>query len=226
MPASKPQPLLAYLEVTKRRTFAMALDWPGWGRAGKTPEAALAALADYATRYAAAAEKAGVPFAADVAGQIRVTEEVAGNATTEFGAPAVFASGDADPWGGEEAARAAALLRGAWAVLDGTAASAPAELRKGPRGGGRDRDKMVDHVLAAECSYARKIGVKVRQPALTDAAAIADMRQQILAVVERPAPDGLVVARGWPVRYAVRRIAWHALDHAWEMEDRSDRTGT
>jgi len=30
------------------------------------------------------------------------------------------------------------------------------------------------------------------------------------------APD-----RSWPPRYAARRIAWHALDHAWEIEDRS-----
>ena len=29
-------------------------------------------------------------------------------------------------------------------------------------------------------------------------------------------PDG----GKWPPRYAARRIAWHALDHAWEIEDR------
>src|SRR5438067_302187 len=32
-----------------------------------------------------------------------------------------------------------------------------------------------------------------------------------------PPPTG---DRGWPVRYAARRMAWHVLDHAWEMEDR------
>jgi hypothetical protein len=26
----------------------------------------------------------------------------------------------------------------------------------------------------------------------------------------------------WPPAYAARRIAWHALDHAWEIEDRSE----
>jgi hypothetical protein len=30
------------------------------------------------------------------------------------------------------------------------------------------------------------------------------------------------VPKGWPPRYAARRIAWHALDHAWEIEDRSE----
>jgi hypothetical protein len=33
------------------------------------------------------------------------------------------------------------------------------------------------------------------------------------------------VPKGWPPRYAARRIAWHALDHAWEIEDRSEPTG-
>ncbi|MEY2437652.1 MAG: hypothetical protein QOF97_2488, partial [Acidimicrobiaceae bacterium] len=32
------------------------------------------------------------------------------------------------------------------------------------------------------------------------------------------APD---LPKGWAYRYAARRIAWHALDHAWEMQDRS-----
>jgi len=27
--------------------------------------------------------------------------------------------------------------------------------------------------------------------------------------------------QSWPARYAVRRLAWHVMDHAWEIEDRS-----
>ena len=27
----------------------------------------------------------------------------------------------------------------------------------------------------------------------------------------------------WPVPYAARRIAWHVLDHAWEMQDKAIR---
>ena len=36
-------------------------------------------------------------------------------------------------------------------------------------------------------------------------------------------PEAPLKAPGkrWPPRYAARRIAWHALDHAWEIEDRS-----
>lgn len=25
----------------------------------------------------------------------------------------------------------------------------------------------------------------------------------------------------WPLRYLIRRAAWHVLDHAWELEDKS-----
>jgi hypothetical protein len=107
-------------------------------------------------------------------------------------------------------------------VLDRVPATAPAELRKGPRGGGRDRDKMVKHVLDAESAYAGKIGLKHRGPASDDLAAITAMREDILAMLRKPSDGGPLRPGGWSARYAARRFAWHALDHAWEMEDRSD----
>jgi len=105
--------------------------------------------------------------------------------------------------------------------FDRVVSRAPAALSKGPRGGGRDRDAMVEHVLGAEVAYARKIGIRQREPALADSAAISTLRSAILEGL-RTARDGTpVVEKGWPVRYAARRIAWHVLDHAWEIEDRS-----
>jgi hypothetical protein len=78
-------------------------------------------------------------------------------------------------------------------------------------------------VLAAEAAYARKVGARNPVPALDDAAAISRQRSAILDSL-RPAsgPAGSGTgAAGWPPRYAARRIAWHVLDHAWEMQDRS-----
>jgi hypothetical protein len=214
------RPARVYLERTRRRTFAMAIDWPGWGRSGKTPEAALVALADYAPRYARVTALAQLDFPAPTGADLEVVEELPGNATTEFGAPAVVASIDSEPYDAETAHLTAALLRGSWAALDVVAASSPAQLRKGPRGGGRDRDKMLEHVLGTEVAYAGKIGVKIRQPGLGDAAAIAAARDAIVAVIGAESPGGPARPNGWPVRYTARRLAWHALDHAWEMEDR------
>lgn len=211
-----------YLEVGAKRTFAMALDWPGWGRSGKTGEAALAALAGYAARYGRVARRAKLDLPATAGDEFVVVEEVPGDATTDFGAPGAFAGGDTDAVSARDAERHAALVRAAWDVFDAVAAASPAELRKGPRGGGRDRDKMIDHVLGAEAAYARKIGVKHKQPAVGDAAAIEALRGDMLDVIVAHRGKGLPTEKGWPVRYAVRRIAWHVLDHGWEMEDRSD----
>lgn len=62
--------------------------------------------------------------------------------------------------------RLASLLSAAWAVFDRVVDAASAELRKGPRGGRCDRGKIVEHVLGAEVMYARKLGIRMPQPAL------------------------------------------------------------
>lgn len=210
-----------YLEVGRKRAFACALDWPGWCRSGKTEEAALEALATYVPRYATVARQGGIAFPAEIGDTFRVVERIPGSATTDFGAPGEIAPSDTEPLSAAEAQRRAALVAASWAVLDQIAAEAPAELRKGPRGGGRDRGKMIDHVLGAEASYARKLGVKHRQPAVDDAPAITALRDAIVAVLNAPSDGTPRVPKGWPLRYAAHRIAWHVLDHAWEMEDRS-----
>lgn len=145
-----------------------------------------------------------------------------GSATTDFGAPGAIPKGDAKALTALEAKRLAALVRAAWAVFDQVVAEAPAELRKGPRGGGRDRDKMVDHVLDAEAAYAGKLGLRLAAPHRDDRAAIGAFRDAVINVLGVTADGRAPREKGWPHRYAARRIAWHALDHAWEIEDRSD----
>jgi hypothetical protein len=215
-------PTKVYLEVGKSKTFACALDWPGWARAGRTEEAALSALADYVARYAEVAKEAVVRLPKSAAEEFEVVERVPGTATTDFGAPGEVPAADAQPLTGAAARRLAKLVRAAWAVFDRVAAQSPAGLRKGPRGGGRDRDKMIGHVIDAEASYARKLGVKLKPPAIDDAAAIAAMRDEIAAVLALASDGSPLADKGWPTRYAARRIAWHVLDHAWEMQDRAD----
>jgi hypothetical protein len=98
-------------------------------------------------------------------------------------------------------------------------AQAPAVLTKGPRGGGRDRDPIVAHVREAEWSYARKLGLRLPAPTTDDA--VAALREAILDVLSQPSDGTDPVGKGWPPRYAAARIAWHILDHAWEVEDRA-----
>ena len=215
------KPIPVYLEAGAKKVFACSIDVPGWCRSGKDEEAALEALADYAPRYAEVAKVAKVVFPA-TAVELEVVERVKGKGATDFGIPHEVTRADSEPLTARQAARQVELMRAAWAVLDRVAKASPAELRKGPRGGGRDRDKMLDHVLGAEAAYARKLGIKHPQPALGDTRAIKALRDE-LAETLRGASDGSpLVAKGWPPRYAMRRIAWHVLDHAWEMQDRAD----
>jgi hypothetical protein len=219
------EPTSVYLEVGKKRVFACALDWPGWCRAGKDEQLALETLAEYVPRYAEVAKQAGIAFPSSAGDLLRVVEQLPGSAGTDFGVPGEAASSDAKPLQGAEAERITALVRASWAVFDRIAAETPAQLRKGPRGGGRDRDKMIDHVLGAEAGYARKLGIKHRQPAIEDRDAIAALRDEIAAVLARPSEGTPPVPKGWLPRYAARRIAWHVLDHAWEMQDRTEPAG-
>lgn len=202
-------PTAVYLEIGKSKTFACALDWPGWCRAAKAEEAALEALAAYAGRYRPVAEVAGLRFPKSAGDGFDVAERLDGDAGTDFGVPSRAAAADATPLTKAQAERLAGLVEAAWTVFGRVAAGAPAELRKGPRGGGRDRDKIVAHVTDAEAAYFRKVGVREGRDAF------------VAALRTARAPQAELTTKSWPWRYAARRVAWHALDHAWEIEDRS-----
>ena len=215
MPDEAKPKIRVYLEVGGKRTFASAADWPGWCRPGRDEHAALEALAASAPRYAGVAKLAEARLPAGALA-FEVVERMPGNATTDFGAPGIPSKDESKPLTAKQASRMLELLDACWTYLDQVVAQAPAALRKGPRGGGRDRDAMFDHVLGAEVEYAKAIGVRLKHPDGRDKAAVTPFRKAMRDGIGSPNPD----AR-WPVRYAVRRTAWHALDHAWEIEDRS-----
>ena len=139
--------------------------------------------------------------------------------------PGEIAKLDTKPLSAAEGKQLASLVKAAWAVYDEVVAGAPAELRKGPRGGGRDRDKMADHVRDAEGAYVTKLGLGLKPPPRTDRRATTAFRAAIIDALQKPSNGKAPVEKGWPQRYAARRIAWHALDHAWEMQDRSVPSG-
>lgn len=188
-----------YLEVGKTWTFACAVDHPGWARRGKGDEVALEALEDYRERY-------GLAVGAQPRGALQVIGTVPGTMTTDFGAPDATGPWDAD----QPTAQEVAAVLACWSAFDQAVGSASAELQKGPRGGGRDRDEVVDHVQESERTYARKIGVR-----LPPRTAWPEQRDQIAAALRAPQDTS------WSPKYAARRIAWHVLDHAWEIEDKS-----
>jgi len=142
---------------------------------------------------------------------LRVTARLNGDATTDFGAPGAIPAADAEPVGPAEFERLVALLDACWSAFEKAARSATGKrLATGPRGGGRDLENIRQHVVQAEESYARTVGGGTN---FGEA-----LRARWRGEVPDTGPRG---GLRWPVRYAVRRSAWHLLDHAWEIEDRA-----
>jgi hypothetical protein len=156
-------------------------------------------------------------------------ERLTGGPTTDFGAPGSAAAADERPLDDASLNRLIGLQRAAWRAFDDAVASAAGHgLRTGPRGGGRDAAKMVDHVLEAEAAYLAKLGSRRPRPAPTHPAErMAQLRETAIAALRaraagRDPESPSQVRERWSPRYWVRRSAWHALDHAWEIQDRRE----
>jgi hypothetical protein len=217
-----------YLETGAKKVFASAVDWPGWSRGARSEGEALDALATYGTRYATAVRSVRPAFRAPGdASELRVVERLKGNASTDFGIPSLPAGRDDRPVDEAELARLLAILDGAWEAYEqARRAARGVELRTGPRGGGRDLPRMLDHVLGAEEAYVGQLGARPPTRAAAEAAAVKTLRargRDVLTALVRgdDIEDPRNTKSPWVPRYYVRRSAWHLLDHAWEIEDRA-----
>jgi hypothetical protein len=209
------------VEAGQKKAFATAVDWPGWSRSGKTEEAAVESLIAYAGRYAPVARAAGEDFDPDKV-DVDVVERLSGGGGIDFGVPDQVTDQDRRPVTASGATRLVALVEASWKAFDRISNDAPEELRKGPRGGGRETPKIVDHVLGSEQAYANVMGIKRREFPTSDRAQLDDLRAEMVAIIGAPSDGDVLAGKRWTTRYAAHRIAWHALDHAWEIEDRSE----
>jgi hypothetical protein len=209
-----------HIETGATRVFATAVDWPGWSRAGRDEEAAIASLLDHGVRYkTAVGKRIAVPRAPS---GVRVVERARGDANTDFGVPAAGPAVDREPVDARELKRLVGILESCWSTFDAAAKAAKGKrLSTGPRGGGRTLAKIVEHQREAERAYLSKLGGRAPNRASAE-----ELRAAFVDALDArhrgDLPD--VGPRGgarWNVREAVRRSAWHALDHAWEIEDRT-----
>lgn len=212
-----------YLELGDRRVFACAVEWPGWCRSGPDEEAALLALLEYGPAYAAVLRSTRLGFKAPAGrAELRVVERLEGTATTDFGAPGVIPSADRARVSAPDLARIETVLRAGWRALDAARKRAAGKpLRKGPRGGGRELDAILRHVIEADAGYLGAFGWKARTSGGLDQR-LEQIRRAILDAL-RAAGRGEIPevgprgGRRWPARYFARRSAWHTIAHAWEI---------
>ena len=183
-----------YIEIGKKRTVACAVDWPGWCRFGRDEESALQARLDHAERYAQILQDTEIEFhvPADVSA-FAVTERLDGNATTDFGAPAIMRPADSDPFTQAELERSTKLLQAYWQAFDHTVQQAEGrELRKGPRGGGRELEKILAHVLEADLAYLSRLAWKRKRNNENDLSEeLKQTREAILSALEVAVNNGL-----------------------------------
>jgi hypothetical protein len=217
-----------FIESGQKKIFTGAVDWPGWCRSGRDEQAVLQTLIDYGPRYAQVLQHKEIDFLPPPSiAELMVVEQHTGNATTDFGSPAIILDGDREPLDRLEFERLYAILLACWQAFDIAVQQAQGkELRKGPRGGGRDLEKIIDHILEADHAYLRRLAwVTKPGEGKNPMEELSRTRQAIqnalLAAVNGELPEqgprGGVI---WPPRYFIRRVAWHVLDHTWEIEDR------
>jgi hypothetical protein len=229
-PVAQAEPDIAvYLEIGKKRTFAGAVDWPGWSRSGRDEASALQTLLHYAARYAGVLRSARLGFRVPASpAAFSVVERLPGDATTDFGAPGIAPVADARPVDDLDVRRFQAILRACWQAFDvAVSAAAGKELRVGPRGGGRALPAIVRHVVEVDTAYLSRVGSRLEELAESEPDSASKRARQAILEALSAAGRGELPARGprggayWTPRYLVRRVAWHALDHAWEIEDRA-----
>jgi hypothetical protein len=207
-----------------KKVVAVAPDWPGLERGAKSGEAAIERLQSYLPRYSKVAKLAGMDAEFAASTTVDVVEEYPGTGSTDFwGISFAFSGIDKQDLSSEELERELILMQACWAFFDDVRLRVSAEMERGPRGGGRDRDQIARHTLVNEQDWARKVGVQSPEGAVLTNEGLTAHRDAYLNAIRTFHAAGKM-ARTWPLRYLIRHTAYHTMDHAWEMEDK-DLTG-
>ncbi len=203
-----------------KKVAAVAPDWPGLERGAKTGEAALERLQAYLPRYAQVAQLAGMDGEFAAITTLDIVEHYPGTGSTDFwGISFAFSSIDRQDFSSAALERELTLMQACWAFFDDVHSRVSAQMQKGPRGGGRDRDHIVSHTLRVEQEWAEKVGVFTPQGAMLLDEGLQAYRDAYCNAIRAFHAEGKM-ARTWPLRYLIRHTAYHTLDHAWEMQDK------
>lgn len=204
-----------------KRWVAVAADWPGLERGAKTEDEAVDKLVRYVPRYLPVAKRARLGSELASQTEPETIGRYQGVGSTDFWGISFAPSPlDREPYDAPTFDRGVRLLRAAWAEFDETAARVSADLRPGPRGGGRSRDEIVRHVLANEGGeFSRRVGAPFEPDELRTPGDLAEQRDRFVDAMRGWYIAGKPLGK-WTVPYLLRHTAYHVLDHTWEMQDR------
>jgi hypothetical protein len=204
-----------------KRWVAVAADWPGLERGGKTEDEAVEKLARYVPRYLPVAKRVGLDAELGAQTEVERIGRYPGTGSTDFWGISFAPSPlDRAPFYAPTFDRQVGLLRAAWAEFDETAARVSAELRLGVRGGGRSRDEIVRHVRAVEGGdFSRRVEAPSEVEDMATSRGLAHHRDRFVAAMRAWYAEGKALGK-WTIPYLVRHAAYHVLDHTWEMQDR------
>jgi len=206
-----------------KRSVAFSLDWPGWNRGGKTGELAFETLESYRERYRPIADLAGMAAEFDAAGPLEIVEDRIGPGSVDFWGISFSASStEHGPLTDAEFDRGITILKACWAFFDGVAARVSPEMRKGPRGGGRDRNRIIRHTIRTESEdFAKQVGLRIPEEGALTPEGLKNHRETYVAAMRAyNAGEVEKKMRSWTLPFLIRHSAFHTLDHAWEMEDK------
>jgi hypothetical protein len=208
-----------------KKVAAVAPDWPGLERGAKTGEAAIERLQSYLPRYAQVAKLAGMDGEFAALTTVDLVEHYPGTGSTDFwGISFAFSSIDRQDLSSAELERELTLMQACWAFFDDVRLRVSAQMQKGLRGGGRDRDHIVQHTLGTEQNWAAKLGLRTPDGAKLTDEGLRAHRDAYCNAIRAFHSEGKL-ARTWPLQYLIRHTAYHTLDHAWEMEDKDLTVG-
>ncbi len=203
-----------------KRVVAVAPDWPGLERGAKTENAAIERPLAYVPPHAEVARLAGMDAAFNSNSSVDVVERYPGTGSTDFwGVSFAFSSLDGQAISSETLERELTLMQASWTLFDDVRSRVSATLRKGPRGGGRDRDQIVRHTLTNELGWASGVGVSFTEEAISTDEGLRAYRDVYSDGIRESHAQGKLAGK-WPLRFLIRHTAYDTLDHAWEMIDK------
>ncbi len=194
----------------------------GLEQGGKTPELALELLDSYRERYRPVAVAARRADEFDAAGPLDVVEDRVGPGSTDFwGISFAPCRLEHEPMDDAEIDRKITLLHECWSFFDEVAARVSADMRKGPRGGGRDRDQIIRHTIRTESEdFAKRLGLRIPEEGALTPKGLRDYRETYAATMRAYNAGEGKRMRSWNLPFLIRHSAFHTMDHAWEMQDK------